>query len=403
MRKYSAVSFILLLYVILSPCCIYAQTGSGAPDSLLSKITYYGIKKSQSVLFAHFDKTIYVNNENAWFTAYLLNYNKAKNNPTFLTALLVSDRNKSISIEQRFVMADGLSFGNILIPDTIPPGDYSFILYTNELRNSRPADTFTQHITIKATSKPAISAVLTLDDTSKLGYHKVMVKVADKDGRPLSGAMINYRLGKILGKAKTDQIGQSELLISTGQVEANNNILSADIVYKKDNQNVQIVMPVAKNKLNIKFYPEGGSLVHATQSVIGWEAKDAYGMPVKLNAVLYKDKHPIDTIYTDSYGMGRFKLIPMQDSKYEVRLIGTNDSIYQLPKILSKGPVITVSKAIIDDSLRIRLVSKYEGKYYLLIHNYRQVFFNIPVEVGAAGKNLLINLTDVPKGLNTIT
>lgn len=402
-RRYSTIFFILFLYVVLRPHCVHAQIETEVPDSLLAKITYYGIKESPSVLFAHFDKTIYVNNENVWFTAYLLNYNKKKDNPTFLSVLLVNDQKKTISVEQRFPMADGLSFGNVLIPDTIPPGDYSFILYTNELRNGKPADTFTQHITIKATSKPAISATLALDDTSRSGYYQVKVKVADKDGRPLPGAEVGYHIGKLSGKTKTDQYGKSELSFPVGQILAGSDILSADIGYKKDISSAQLVIRVTKNKFNLKFYPEGGSLVHATQSIIGWEVKDTYGMPVRLDAVLYKDKHAIDTLHTNSYGMGRFKLIPLQSSKYEVKLVSLSDSIYKLPNILGKGPVITVNKAIANDSLHVRLVSKYGGKYYLFIHNYRQAFFYIPVEIGAPGKNVLINLVDVPKGLTTIT
>jgi hypothetical protein len=402
-RRYSDIFFILFLYVILRPHCVYAQIGTEVPDSLLSKISYYGIKKSSSVLFAHFDKSIYVNNENVWFTAYLLNYNLKKSNPTFLSVLLVNDQKKTISVKQRFLMADGLSFGNVLIPDTIPAGDYSFILCTNELRNGKPADTFTQPITIKATSKPAISTTLALDDTSRSGYHKVTVKVADKEGRPLPGAEVNYQIGEISGKTKTGQYGQSELSFPVGQIVAGNNILSADIDYEKDAMNVQFVIPIAQNKFNVKFYPEGGSLVHATQSIIGWEVKDTYGMPVKLDAVLYRDKHAIDTIHTDSFGMGRFRLIPLQSSKYEVKLVSLSDSVYELPKILSKGPVMAINKAIANDSLWIRLVSKYAGKYYLFIHNYRQAFFYIPVEAGATGKTILINLADIPKGLSTIT
>ena len=402
-RRYFTIFSILFLCANIFSSSIAAQTVSEIPDSLLSKINYYGLKKSPSVLFAHFDKTIYVNNENVWFTAYLLNYDKKRNNPTFLSVLLVNDQKKSIFIEQRFLMSDGLSFGNVLIPDTIPPGDYSFILYTNELRDGKPADTFTQHISLKATSKPAISATLTLDDASRPGYHQVVIKITDKDGRPLAGAQVNYHVNKISGKTKADQYGQSELLIPAERGGMGNNLLSADISYKKDSRNLQLALPIKKNKFNIKFYPEGGNLVHATQSTIGWEVMDVYGMPVKLNAVLYKDKRVLDTIYTDSYGMGKFKLIPMRDSKYEIRLIGSTDSVYQLPKILNSGPVIRVSKAIANDSLRIRLVSKYAGKYYLFIHNYRKAFFYIPVEIGATGKNILINLADVSKGLNAIT
>jgi hypothetical protein len=402
-RRYSTIFFILAIYIGFHPCCLYAQTGTKVPDSLLSKINYYGVKKSASILFAHFDKTIYVNNENVWFTAYLLNYDKRRNSPTFLSVLLINDQKKTIAVEQRFTMADGLSFGNVLIPDTIPPGDYSFILYTNELINGKPVDTFTQHITIKATSKPTISASINLVDSAAVNTRKVVIRVTDKDGRPLPSAAIDYHLGKLSGKAKADQFGHYELSIPAEQIVPGGNLLSVDINYKKDSRNVQLALPVIKNKFNIKFYPEGGSLVHATQSVIGWEAKDVYSMPVRLDAVLYKDKHAVDTIHTDSYGLGRFKLIPLEGSKYEVKLVGLSDSAYELPKILNKGPVITIHKAIANDSLHIRLVSKYAGKYYLFIHNYRRAFFYIPVKVGAAGKNILIDLADVPKGLSTIT
>ena len=402
-RRYFAIFFIFFFGVILYPWYVNAQAELPIPDSLLSKITYYGLKNSSSVLFAHFDKTIYLNNENAWFTAYLLNYDKGKSNPTFLSALLVNDNKKTISVEQRFIMTDGLSFGNILIPDTIPPGDYSFILYTNELRNGKPAGTFTQHITIKATSKSAITATLSIIDTSSLDYHKIIVMVTDKAGRPLPDAIVDYRIGRISGKMKTDHNGQCELLVPVQHSAGDYNILSADISYKKDTRNVQLVIPFVKHKINIKFYPEGGNLVNGTQSVIGWEAKDTYGMPVKLNAVLYKDKRPIDTLYTDSYGMGRFKIIPIQSSKYELRVTNFNDSIYKLPLILNKGPVITINNAITKDSLRVRLTSKYAGRYYLFIHNYKQPFFFIPVEIGVMGKNILINLADIPKGLSTVT
>ncbi|MDB5142564.1 MAG: hypothetical protein JWQ66_1277, partial [Mucilaginibacter sp.] len=42
-------------------------------------------------------------------------------------------------------------------------------------------------------------------------------------------------------------------------------------------------------------------------------------------------------------------------------------------------------------------------KFFLMFHNYRQIYFTTPVEVGAAGKTVLVILKDVPKGLNTIT
>jgi hypothetical protein len=76
MRKVICILSIPIFYIVLSSSILYAQSEKNANDPLINKIHWYGLTKTSSVLFAHFDKTIYVNNENAWFAAYLLNYDK---------------------------------------------------------------------------------------------------------------------------------------------------------------------------------------------------------------------------------------------------------------------------------------------------------------------------------------
>ena len=197
MKKWIFTFCSLFLFLIHFTTFLYAQSEKNFEDSLITKINYYNIVKSASILFAHFDKTIYVNNENIWFTAYLLNYDKKINNPTILSLLLINDHDKTPVVEEKFVMTDGIAFGNLVIPDTIPPGDYSFILYTNILINGKPNDVFKQPIMIKATSKSVISASLTLIDTEKTitdGLRKIMFGTTDKDGKPIP-AEVTYYLG----------------------------------------------------------------------------------------------------------------------------------------------------------------------------------------------------------------
>lgn len=77
--------------------------------------------------------------------------------------------------------------------------------------------------------------------------------------------------------------------------------------------------------------------------------------------------------------------------------------MYNLPHILSSGPVIHIENALANDSLRIRLTSGITGKYFIAVHNYLQLYYYIPVVTNAAGRSVLINLHDLPKGLETIT
>jgi len=412
MKKAAAFFCICTLSFFMGLSSLFAQDQVNSIDSLIQKIHFYGLKKQSSVLFAHFDKTVYVNNENVWFTAYLLNYDKKTNDPSILSVLLVNDNDRSIVLEQRFLMGNGRAFGHVLIPDSIPPGDLSFIIYTNELLNGKPRDVFIQPITIKATTGPAVLTSLSLADTAKLpanGYRKVILKAASNEGKPIQGATVVYHIGDFQhpvtsGTVKTDQDGQYVFSVPASQIIAGSNIFEARVNFNKGVSDMRLVLPLAENKLNIKFYPEGGNLVHATQSTVGWEAKNADGSPLKATGLLLKDNKVIDTIETDSYGMGTFKLVPILASNYKVRLLGeTKDTTYTLPNMLPKGPVISIKNAISNDTLRIRLTSKIPGKYYVMVHNYRQVFFSFPAEIGAAGKTILINLEDVPKGLSEIT
>ncbi|MDB5124689.1 MAG: hypothetical protein JWP94_2818 [Mucilaginibacter sp.] len=410
--RFSIVLPFALAIVLVTSHGLAQNIDKNFSDSLIKKFEYYHVKKQQGVLFAHFDKTIYTSNENVWFTAYLLNYNRKTNDPTVLSVILINDVNRSVVLEQKFVMANGLAFGNVFIPDSIPSGDFSFIIYTNELSNGKPRNVFTQAITIKNTAALVFLASLFLIDTGKFnvnGLRSVIFKATSKEGKPIPGAEVVYHLGNyqhpvLSGRIKTDKDGQFLLSIPAIQIKAGDNILETEVRYNKETRNLKLTLPVYKNKFDVKFYPEGGNLVHATQSQVGWEAKNADGTPLKIGAVLYKDQHAIDTIHTNVYGMGNFKLAPLLGSIYEVRLIGiAKDSAYTLPKILSNGPVIGLKEAIANDSLQLKLVSKFPAKFFVIIHNYRQIFFSFPVEVNGAGKTVLINLKDVPKGLGTIT
>lgn len=402
--------FYFLLISFLQCFCFKLSAQNNSIDSVAQKFNLYNARKTQLTLFAHFDKNVYAQNENIWFTAYLLN-RKYNNNPDVLSISLVNDLNRSVVLEQKFLMSDGISFGNIFLSDTIPSGNYSFMMYTNELSKGKPEDVFIQHITVAATSESSFKTSLSLDTSSgSLTKGKAILTIVTEDSRPISDAKINYTIGDtkhplVTGSAKTDNEGKCYITVPFSQINADNNILEAQIKYNKDVQNVNMVLPVNKKQISVKFYPEGGYLVHATTGWVGWETKNADGTPLKVNGILYKDNIPADTIETDSYGMGKFKLIPVEGSVYGVKLMRSDfhDSIFKLPKIIIKSPVISIPSALANDTLKINLTSKYPENITVLVHNYRQIFYAIPVKTYPYGKTVLIDLKDVPKGLAAIT
>jgi len=387
------------------------EQSSAAPDSLVKKFALYNVKKQQGVLFAHFDKTIYTNNENVWFTAYLLNTDASKND--VLSVALINDNDRSIILKDKFIMDKGIAFGNMFLPDTILSGNYSFMVYTNSVVNGKPENVFVQPVTVKNTTVASYKATLLLQDTAMIAPaagRKVLLITEAPGIKLIAAATVNYYVGDklhpiIAGTVKTDKAGGYLFTIPTKDITLGNNILEAKITYGTEVKIVKLTLPVQKNTPVVKFYPEGGNLSDAVVSAVGWEVKNTQGVPYAVKGILYQDGKPIDTIATNSYGMGNFMLLPHRESQYYVKLLLADhkDSVYNLPPILSNLPVVTIVNAIVNDTLRLVLKNKLPAKLYVLVHNYKQTFFSFPVQVDAGGKRVKIDLSELPKGLAEIT
>ena len=142
-----------LLLALLLMCCGLARSQSKAMvDSLTEHIRLYGFKKQGATLFVHFDKTLYTNNENVWFTGYILK-GQDKNRYKTLALMLIGDNDRNIILQEKFVIKNGYAFGNTFIPDSARTGNYTFIAYTNSMIDGRIEVLFTQPITVKSSFK----------------------------------------------------------------------------------------------------------------------------------------------------------------------------------------------------------------------------------------------------------
>ncbi len=410
--KVKSILLLIFSYLLCSMAAKAQNTGENFADSLAKHFDYYRLKNPQSILFAHFDKTVYTNNENVWFTAYLLNSDKSRLNDV-LSAVLVKDDDRSIALGEKFVMADGIAFGNLFLPDSIPSGDYSFILYTNEIYNGKPANIFVQPVTIKNMNEEGFHAALNLLDTGKFpadGKRKVRLVTSAKGATIVSGATVSYYAGDkahpfFSGQVKTDHAGQYVFSVPVAGISTSNNIFEAKITFGKESNTAQLALPVYSDVPQIKFYPEGGNLSDGVLSTVGWEAKDLAGAPLEMGGVLYKDDKPRDTVYTDTYGMGKFKLYPQVHSRYYLRPLGHvfKDSVYALPGVMLDQPVIAIAKAIADDTLNLIIRAKTAQKVFVVAHNFGNVFFNFETEATTRGKPVKVILDELPRGVVEIT
>jgi hypothetical protein len=404
------VRFVLLL-LLMTAHAAFAQQTDAPTDSLVKHLNYYSAQKSNTLMFVHMDKTVYLPNEIVWFTAYILNGLPADlPKHQVLSAALISNNDQVVAVQSKFVMTGGRAFGSMAIPDSIPPGNYSFIAYTNRLVSGQPDAYFVQPVTLKTADQPSFNVDLALDTLYKDPLNMRAILQADIKSVPVDGAGITYYLGKdqktgLAGKAKTNVLGNYMLMIPKNKVNPAQHTLEVDVKYNKEVKTLYLPIPVKQQFTNVRFYPEGGHLINGMVNRVGWEVRTATGTPIKTEAILYGNNKVIDTIATDSYGMGSFGLRPVEKMVYTVKLLqnNTDASVYTLPVALAAGATLYMANALVNDTLRLQLRSNYTGPLYLLVHDYKSLFTSVMLKATANGRTVKINLLDIPRGLNTVT
>lgn len=376
-------------------------------QQLTQNIYLHNLAHPSPAIFVHFDKTIYTNNETVWFTGYLLKCSmKELAENQVLSVALVRDIDSTIVKQDKYAIENGFSYGSMVLPDTMITGNYHFQVTTNRVRKGIPEAVFIQPVIIKTNIEPAFNASFRFLESNQKSHSKTLVlSVTSRDFRFLpKPAEITYKYGKVIRKAKTNASGEVIFSLDEQPDLADPNVY-AKIKYKKDSSFINMPFPVTKRKATVRFYPEGGNMIESLPGYIAWEVKDPQSGTVALKAQLYKNDELIDTIETNSYGVGKFIINPEPNSRYKVRLLhsGFADSSYYLPKPLASGVSLMVKDAIQEDTLAIILRSNQPQKMALRIHDFKDTYTYYEVSLTKSRLSLKVPLSGMPKGLKAIT
>lgn len=280
---------LLLLVIVLSSLTLRAQSIDST--FLEEKFNFYSKKHSSASLFLHIDKSIYTSNEKIWFAAYLINLPRNQANHHLLSIFLVGEDSRRIELDGKFQIQKGHSTGSIRLPDTIPPGRYQLISYTNVLDNSgSPVAQFSVPIEIKSITQQSSGNQIGLRDSvqrkDKMRLNKMGIVVrffpeggnlADglpgqlaweartAQGAPIAVTGLLIQGEKVIDTVETNSYGTGRFMLSpdagsiyTLKVRANGYLLR-DTVFDlpKSRQNylqLHLTEAVVNDTLNLRIY-----------------------------------------------------------------------------------------------------------------------------------------------------
>jgi hypothetical protein len=393
---------LLIGFLLFSKLCVSQIHSPG--DIFQERLYAYGINNPSQTLFIHFDKNIYVSNENAWFAAYILN--PLNTLSEVLSISLVNHNNRRIVKTEQFSIMNGFSAGKIFLPDSIKPGDYDLIGYTDLLHNDKPVDLFIQPIEIRTPYRQDFSVAL-IPDPSPFPKN-LTVKTTHKDLTASPDVEIDYAItyqeGMVTGKGRTDKNGLYVLPIpDTISKKTLHFSVDAGVMNPVQHSSLLLNSNIPGN--TVRFFPEGGNLIEGIPGKVGLEIIGTNGIITSTQAILYSGDQPIDTIETDMNGMAVFQAVAEPQSKLFVRVpSGDRYTDFDLPAAVTTGVALHIEKGVLQNQLHIILTSPHKGNYQVIVHNFREAFgmyvVNFP---GRSSTTIQAGLNEVPKGLATIT
>ncbi|MBK0403280.1 hypothetical protein I5M27_09805 [Adhaeribacter sp. BT258] len=207
---------------LLSALLANAQlTGSGNwSDKLVSDVKQFTQTFVPQKVHLHTAGSFYAPSDTVWFKAYLVD--AASFFPIkgyeVITIRLISE-GKALVLTQQVSAFNGLAAGQLVLPDSLLPGNYTLVAYTNWMRNFSPEFFFRQPLTIlkptadkgTGSKKHTLAALRFFPESGNLVSglkSKVGFKALDSQGLglPVEGQILD-EAGKVLVNFKSLQAG----------------------------------------------------------------------------------------------------------------------------------------------------------------------------------------------------
>jgi hypothetical protein len=378
---------------------------------LAEKISFYGKQNHVQPLFVHIDKNIYTNNEKLWFSTYLLSPSDSSGKDDILTLAIINTLQKKVYVSAKFKIQNGACAGALQIPDSIPPGQYQVHAHTNRMEKSgQPVASFKQLIQIKSIRYQTLRSKLELlNGSSPVDTIHVKLSIDNLDPDVKKKPEVSYTLGAGQRKVlKRDKTNGYMIHIPVKDIPSEAPILSTCIKHDKDLVYNSLMLPqFAPKNINVRFVPEGGVATYNLKTMIGWESFDSYRQPISISGILKEDDRIIDTISTNSYGMGRFPVLFEKAKRYTVTLldkdIQKSADVFELPLAVEDGIALSLPAAVVKDTLRLSIASTRERPVKMLVHDYQDTYAAVNLPLKVRNNRLAVAIPTLSRGFYTVS
>jgi hypothetical protein len=351
MIKYIRMIAIILLSV---PVSIYAQTTTVSNKALIA-FQDQGTHLPAEKVHLHLDKSYYTAGDTIWFKGYTVvgPLHQLSAISHVLNVELINGSNKIVKA-LKLAMPNGITNGDIILPDSLTAGTYHVRAYTNWMRNYSTAYFYNTAIKV---ANPVINKVFTkatyaYSSQNNQPVINAHIAYVNLNGEPYMGREVKYNLMQnnrpiISGAGVTDNAGNINI---TASQPATSSALSLVTTIQLSGYTVtkEFALTPAVNQADVQFFPEGGTLVNGTASKVAFKAIAPNGLGTEVKGTLTDDQGTIITTFNSTHlGMGMFIFTPQQGRTYKAKIDFSDGrtNVINLPKATDSGYILNINNS----------------------------------------------------------
>lgn len=319
---------------------------------IVTQLSKWLDENPQEKVYLHMDKPYYAAGEDIWFKAYITIGEKHQLSAlsSVLNVELIDDRD-SIKRAIKLPVSNGITWGDFALPDSLHAGNYRIRAYTNYMRNAGPEYFFDKTLAIgNAVNNSVFAKVNYRYDGQKVS---AAISYTDLSGAPYANKEVSYEVqldakNSTHGKGVTDASGVLNISFTNPQTNAQTSGHILTTIKYADKKTAVQSLPVKalSNKVDVQFFPEGGSLVNGLRCKVGFKATGADGLGVDVKGVI-KDNAGTDVVRMGAshFGMGYLVMVPEAGKTYKavVTLPDGSEASIVLPQSADKGFTLSVA------------------------------------------------------------
>lgn len=168
----------------------------------------------------------------------------------------------------------------------------------------------------------------------------------------------------------------------------------------------------SNSKLEIDYFPEGGSLVDNVSSIVAFKAVDAAGLGCNVSGEIYSSTGDTITTFRSTHrGMGTFTFKPVRGSIYYAIVKRSDGDLVkcEIPKSYPTGVVLSTSVnqnnkfaiTLKTNTETLPLINGHDLK--LTISTYKNTLKTLSIKIDSLYNNFVLPIEDLPDGIIIVT